>query len=345
MTATVAAVDNAPRIERVAIEPKTLRWDAQQRAAIRYHLSAPARVTLDVLDAQGTVTRQLIAEQTTGMQEWVWDGRRSDGTPASDGAYRYVLRAEARGRQMTYDPAAYSGGDEIRPMDFTFDRARGLLQWRLPQAARVRLRIGIEGFPHLRTLLDWQPMEAGAHELLWNGLDASGLVRAISHPQLSVKLTAFTLPDNAIIVTGTPTSPMLDHADTPQIRRGAYLHARHDPASCGDVALQLEFPQHLHRDVQGRVRVAGQVPVRVTLPEARARDFTNQRFEAVVFEDLTVLFEEEEALNPFTFVWDVSRLPAGAHLLTVNVLSYDDHYGVATVPVIVEPSPSAGQPR
>ena len=35
-------------------------------------------------------------------------------------------------------------------------------------------------------------------------------------------------------------------------------------------------------------------------------------------------------------VWHRNLLPPGTHLLTVNLLTYDDHYGVATVPVTVE---------
>ena len=71
--------------------------------------------------------------------------------------------------------------------------------------------------------------------------------------------------------------------------------------------------------------------------EATGGLIVNRRFEVVIYEDLTVLFEEEESTNPFTFLWDTSKLPPGEHLLTINLLSYDDHYGVATVPVAIAP--------
>lgn len=321
----------------MAVQPKTLRLNRREPAVVRYALSQPAQVTLELWDEQGTLVRQMTAAQPNGAQQLSWDGKDNAGLPVPTGAYRYVLQATAGPQRATHDPSAYSGGEEVKPMAFTFDKINGQLRWRLPQAARVRLRVGLEGLPHLRTLKDWEPMEAGAHETTWDGKDISSEVRFIDHPHLSMKLSAFALPDNVIIVADSPQlrpeSPAPLGLAAPQ---APYLHARHHRAACQDVALEVEFPQHEQRDAQGRVRVGGQVPVRVTLPTAQAPAFVNQRFEAVIFEDLTVLFEEEEALNPFTFVWDTGRLPAGPHLLTINVLSYDDHFGVATVPVVVE---------
>jgi hypothetical protein len=83
------------------------------------------------------------------------------------------------------------------------------------------------------------------------------------------------------------------------------------------------------------------VPVRVTLEARDASSLVNERFEMALYEDLQFLFEEEESLNPFTFLWDTTHLTPGAHLLTVNVLGYEDHYGVATQPVIIEGAPTS----
>jgi hypothetical protein len=82
--------------------------------------------------------------------------------------------------------------------------------------------------------------------------------------------------------------------------------------------------------------VSGVVPVRVTVDAADAPHLINSRFEVALFEDTTFLAEEEEGTTPFTYLWDTTRLRPGEHLLTANILSYDDHYGVATVRVMVE---------
>jgi len=177
---------------------------------------------------------------------------------------------------------------------------------------------------------------------VWDGWDASKLVRLIEHPQASIILQAFAMPDNTIIVRApsvpADTSraderryPPLDHPDA------SYVHARHPRAICHDVAFRVEFPEATRRTPAGEPILSGQVPVRVTIDGRDEQHLVNQRFEVMLYEDLLALFEEEEAVNPSTFVWDTSRLPPGRHLFTVNILSYDDHYGVVTQPVMIEP--------
>ena len=138
-----------------------------------------------------------------------------------------------------------------------------------------------------------------------------------------------------------PASPQAGQPAYPPERfaaagRTPYLHARHDRAACHEAHLTVEFPGAQRTDEAGRPMLAGQVPVRVRVAEEDARRAVDSRFELMLYEDLTILFEEEDATTPFTFVWDTATLPPGPHLLTVNLLTYDDHDGVATVPVMVE---------
>lgn len=85
--------------------------------------------------------------------------------------------------------------------------------------------------------------------------------------------------------------------------------------------------------------LSGMVPVRVRLDDSDAQPMVNQRFELALFEDLTFLFEEEDAVNPFTYLWDTAQVPPGEHLLTVNILGYENHFGVETRPVLIEAAP------
>jgi len=332
-------------ITGVGVEPKTLDFaqaSKEPAVVVRYRLSRAASVSLDLVDAAGRVVRRVDAgAQEAGLQQLAWTGQDETGRAAPSGVYRYVLHARASdGAQATHDPSAVTGGEELEPRDFTFDRATGQLRWHMPRAGRARLRVGIEGFPHLRTLLDWEPMEAGWQQLTWDGLDASGLIRAIDHPNLMVKLSAYALPDNTIIVRGSPVDALpsaLPVTYPPEHATGrAYLHARHPRQGCHEAKLSIQFPEGTRYDGQRRPRLSGTVPVRVTLDAREAPSLVNERFEVALYEDLNFLFEEEESLNPFTFLWDTMHLTPGAHLLTVNVLSYEDHYGVATQPVIIE---------
>lgn len=340
--ASPAVAAPALEIVRVGVEPKTLDLRAGGAETVRYDLTRAAEVRLEIVDEEGRVARRVEAGlQPAGSQKLVWDGLTSRGDKASEGVYRYVLRAQdAAGGQAVYDPSTESGGDELVPRDFTFDPGAGAFRWVMPRVGRARLRVGLEGFPHLRTLMDWQPLEAGEQTLVWDGWDASGRIRLKDHPRLSIKLSVFSLPDNAIIVRGGPPPAPAAGAEAPAYLpdRGehkSYFHAKHEGAVCHEVRLRVEFPQVERRDSVGSPVLAGVVPVRVSLDARDAPRLIDRRFEVALYEDTTFLFEEEESSNPFTYLWDTTRLPPGEHLFTVNVFSYDDHYGVATERVVI----------
>ena len=328
-------------ITRVGVEPKTITLESGQQATIHYELSHPASVRVDVVDDEGHVVRELEpGTQAVGIQQVDWDARTASGQPVPGGVYRYVIRAQdTGGHRAVYDPSGETGGEELQPWKFVFDRETSSMRWVMPKAGYARLRIGIEGFPHLRTLLDWEPLEAGEHTMVWDGLDASGLIHLKDHPHLSVKLSVFAMPDNTIIVRSSrPGEPPAGPVSYPPAAKGgsSYLHARHPRRSCHEVRLHVEFPSAVRSDDTGRPVLSGTVPVRVRLDAHDARDAINSRFEVALYEDTTFLFEEEDGADPFTYLWDTAHLPAGAHLLTVNILTYDDHYGVATQPVMIE---------
>lgn len=333
----------APVISRVGVEPKTLDLGSGGAVRIRYTLDRAADVWVDVVTEEGVVARRLSAgRQSAGSHEVVWDGRTAHIVPVPDGVYRYAIHARTHeGPETVHNPSSSTGGEELTPREFTFDRAGGVFRWVMPKAGRVRLRIGIQGFPHLRTLLDWEPLEAGPQQLAWDGMDASRLIRAQDHPNLLIKLSAFALADNTIIVVKgsagavAQTEELASYA--PEARSDAvYLHARHARQHCHDVPVLIEFPAETARDVQGRPVLSGVVPVRIRLMPADEAAFLNQKFEVMLYEDLAFLFEEEDGVAPFTFLWDTSRLTPGAHLLTVNLLSYSDHYGLGAQPVVIQ---------
>lgn len=333
-TGRAPAARPAVGIEQVAVEPKTLDLKKQSEASLRYTLPRPATVSIEWYDEDGQIVRQLaLGRRETGAQTARWDGRDGGNNPISAGVYRYVIRAHGQdGQEWVYDPSQEMGGEEIEPRDFHWDRQNGQFRWVMPKAGHARLRIGMEGFPHLRTLLDWEPMEAGEQILSWDGLDASGLIRLKDSPQLAIKLAAFALAPNTLIVRGQNRKAQVA---PPKKEQARYLHAGHPRSICREAALRIEFPR-ARLDAQGRPILRGKVPVRILLDPADSTRMINERFELAVFEDLTVIFEEEEALNPFTYEWDAGRLTPGQHLLTINLLGRDDHFGVETRAVWIE---------
>lgn len=306
---------------------------------LTYRLTAPADVSVAILDDwDREVRRMTLGRQSTGIASAAWDGRDAVGQPVTDGVYRYVITASSLGGEVTHAPL--SDGEEVLARRFTYDQATGRMNFIMPRLARARVRVGLKGFPHLRTLLDWEPLEGGEHALEWDGMDASGLIRLREHPKLDINLSAFALPDNAVIVRGSSRQPE-PPAGPPQSRAlsTAYLHARHDRRVCHEPRFTVELPQAAP-DPNGRPVVFGKTPIRVTIDPRDKAHVVNQRFEVMFYVDTVFVFEEEEGSSPFTFEWDTATLAPGPHLLTVNVLSYDDHVGVVTVPVEVSSGPS-----
>lgn len=352
VVATGCATGKAPRTARmslaapvlavlnVGVEPKTLDVQQAQTATIYYELTRSASVTVDLVDEEGRVIRQLKAQSQRGKHTIPWDATAADGQLVAGGVYRYVIRAHAQSSEALYDPSTETGGEELLAEPFTFDAQTGAMEWVMPKAGYARLNIGLQGYPHLRTLVDWQPLEAGRQRVVWDGRDASGLMTLMQHPNLAMKLQTFALPWNTLIVRNSPTMSrsLSDEPRYPPLAKpqAPYLHARHTRAVCHAPRLRVDFPEAKGVDAQQRPIVSGVVPVRVSVHPDDAQEVVSSRFEVALYEDTVFLVEEQDGTNPFTYLWDTRRLSEGEHLLTVNIFTYDDHYGVLTRPVVIQ---------
>jgi hypothetical protein len=55
----------------------------------------------------------------------------------------------------------------------------------------------------------------------------------------------------------------------------------------------------------------------------------------MVFIDSVYIFEVEEGSSPFTYNWDTAGFVKGPHVITVNIVGYDDHIGIVSRKVII----------
>ncbi len=59
-------------------------------------------VKVSVLDSAGTVVRVLdVGESDSGVSVFSWDGKKTDGTTATDGQYSFVVNATQKGSKVT----------------------------------------------------------------------------------------------------------------------------------------------------------------------------------------------------------------------------------------------------
>ena len=324
--------------------------------AVRFRLSEPAGVTLSIFDARDLVIRTVASSGSlsTGDHQIEWDGRDERGELVPPEAYTYALEARgANGKVWQWDVAAF-GGSPVDVTDLVWDAAAGEVRYRLPNPARIRIRLGLEnGGPLLRTLIDWVPRMRGNHAEPWDGRDASGVLALAHHPTLVLDGRAFELPQNTIFVN-PPAAESRFIANLPRDakRRAqppAPAHRMFDYAlqaaeQRGDFPITLSLPKDLRRTADGVPIVHEAVPVRLEASGSALARASDERSETVFFVDGDFVFERETGFLPMTWTWDPKGHAPGLHHLTANVRGYEGHFGLGTTLVWVEATASPAKP-
>jgi hypothetical protein len=165
------------------------------------------------------------------------------------------------------------------------------------------------------------------------------------HADLNINLTCYTLPDNTIIAKGQllafePEEKRVEKTgkETRTDLWGTnnkYIHYTHDPQACHEPRFAVFFPKGKETDEKNVYKISGMTPIRIELDNRDIRNLVNRRFEIMLYIDGVFLFEMEEGTSPFTFNWDTKPFAKGSHILTVNIMSYDDHIGVVSQKVII----------
>ncbi len=345
----VASVARAAlEISHVQHTSGSLDASSGEKVAIRFHISAPAIVSLRLWDGRDLGIRSIGSDQLlpAGEHELAWDGRDAMGRRVPPEAYSYTLDARAPdGTEATWDVTDTTGGDVFDAEMVALDAAQKVVRYQLAQPARVRIRLGLaDDGPLLRTLIDWVPRAAGAHGEPWDGRDASGVLELWGHPSLTWVARAFSLPANTILV-GPPAKGVELIQDLPQPRferqrrappRARILDYPHQALETRrDFPLALELPSKLPRTSSGVPIIAGPLPVRLGVADADRVRILNERCEAVFFVDGRFVFENEVAFLPITWTWDPTGAADGEHFISANLRGYEGHFGMATVKVVV----------
>ena len=332
-------------IFNVSTLPKTIDISGDLQAEIKYELSDDAGVSVDIYDADDHWVTSLKKNrpEKAGYNKAFWDGRNSMGKPVPGGAYIYVIKAEGKdGKTSVHDPADATAGISLKHRDLNFIEEEGRIEYKLPRAAHVRLRIGIKDGPLLRNLVVWEPREAGLNREKWNGSDEAGNP-ITGKPDLVASIAAFSLADNSIIVKSNgqgfdQESGIYSDSQKPKrIKRhvrgvALHPHAGHPRKNCHAPRFTIEFPEAA-ADKDGMPVLDGIMPMRVIIDEQDNKELIASRFEIMAFIDSIFLLEEEQRYSPFNYQWDTKGISDGVHILTVNIQSYDGHIGTGSLKV------------
>ncbi len=316
---------------------------AGEQVTVQYQLLQAAAVTLTVHDADHRPVATLVrgAAQPPGAASARWTGRDERGQALPRGVYYFVLEAAGPGGSQLHDPAMLSGGEVLRIAfgDYSYDRTAGKFRFDLPKPAWVRIRAGVHEGPLLATPADWEPFDAGSHEVAWDGRDTDGLLDVAGHPKFSHVLQAFALPAGSVylaegepparaLLTGKEGVALAERQRA--VRKASLARGAIDPTYFAPAAYRrsplfaASVGGRLPKTAGGAVTADLSVPVTVTLDPQSATQMVEQRFEIVTYVDQVRVAEEEQGYSPCTVEVPVNELPEGEHVISVSVVSLTD---------------------
>ena len=313
-----------------------------EEIAFYYYLSKPAKVNVQVYDPDHGLIRMLAAEKdvNTGKHTIIWDGKDLDGNLVPDEAYFFSIMAEDEsGAKEIYDSTTFSGGAEHDITTVDINPQSQTITYKMSEMGRVMIRMGIQGGPLMNQLVDWKPRVKGMITEYWNGKDKDNLVDLHNHPKFKMIVTYFTLPENSVIAFGNKTQTYRDYKKSIAVERPVKIKR---PSAVQKVSHHYGLPRTMDyspnvnmtfvnaqgADTDGVTVLNDKTLVKVELDEQDKLIFQNQQFEICFFLNGEFYAEDEAGYTPFNWVWDLSNVDKGEHVLTVNISGFKDQIGV-----------------
>ncbi len=192
----------------------------------------------------------------------------------------------------------------------------------------------------MRNLVQWEPRIAGEVTEYWNGMDENNLFNLRNDPNFKMIVTYFTLPETSFITYGNKdvsyreyrsvNIPRFVKEKRPRKDRPDKLSPHYELSRLDDYApkITMTFPQAEEESSNEIPVIKGKTLVRVELDKDEKEFFTNQQYEVAFFLDKVFYAEEEVGYSPYNWVWDLSNVKEGEHVLTVNLSSFKDQIGI-----------------
>lgn len=329
-------------IKDVTISKASFNPSINEMVSLAFFLVKPSTVTLNVYDADSFLIKALANGESLGVgkQTIVWDGKDLDGKVVPDEAYYFTIKADTiNGESEIYDPTTFSGGLSKDIVNAHIDPQHYTIHYTLPEMGRVMIRQGIHGGPLLNQLVDWEPRVKGAITEYWNGKDHDNLIDIFQHPKFKMIITYFTLPENSVIAYGNKTTYFRGYKNNLTSSR-----PKKEPleSSVNQVSphytlsraidytpeITLSIDNVKGYDEKGLPILNEKTLVKVAIDEKDKATFQSQQFEICFFLNHKFYAEDETGYTPFNWVWDLSNVDEGEHLLTVNISSFKDQIGI-----------------
>jgi hypothetical protein len=277
--------------------------------------------------------------QKKGKASLVWDGKDEAGSIVPDDAYFFTIKVQTDdGKLEIYDPTVFSGGIEQDLTKAKIDLDSGTITYKLPTLSRVRIRLGINGGPLLKTLVDWQPRPSGQVVDYWKGKDKEGLFELGHHPRFKMIISYFDLPENSVITYGNKKTGYFEYKKGIQRNRKEQHPWRHNKKrskhfkfsrlQARSPNVMMSFSPQQSEEPTDIIVLKGKTVVHVELEKDSKQHFQNTQFEIVFFLDGQFYAEEEVGYSPYNWIFDTSQVKEGEYVLTVNLSGFQDQMAI-----------------
>ncbi|MFA7061095.1 MAG: FlgD immunoglobulin-like domain containing protein, partial [Pedobacter sp.] len=319
-----------------------------EKFKIPVNVTKNSDVSVKIFTSDGDLVATITKPGTLkpGTHEILWDGKDSQGVIVPDEAYVPVLMAKQKDSTIfEVDPRTSSGGEAVENLHVEITPNQEIT-YQLTDPSRVLVRVGIKNGPMMRALINWLPKTAGKNILRWNGFDSDNLVDLRNHERLSILVTAYKLPANAIIATGNDKLNYADYRskkglpevsrdmsgvklerDGKRISRNYYMPRYKDR----DPKVFMTITGNLVKAPDGAPVLVDSTSIKVDIPEADRKLIQESLYEVAFFVDNEFVSEEEQGYIPLTWIYKPVGLSPGNHILTVNVSSLSGQMGVKSL--------------
>lgn len=320
---------------------------------IRFELKQKARVDVKIFTSDGDLVRVMkgTRQLPSGLHSVTWDGKDDAGIVVPDEAFIPVLVLQTKDNQtFVADPRQYGGGEVINSLDVSITREKHI-KYFLPQPARVLIRTGIKNGPMLRSLANWAPKTAGRNIQQWDGFDSDGLIDLKKNEHLSVLVTAFKLPPNAIITCGNKGLNYRQYREIkkwkdpiPNLKKVSLVRGQNRISRHYYYARTKDIDPEVSLQISGDIQYTkknipvfkDRVNIKVDLAQKDKWALKETLYEIGFYVDNEFISEEEQGYVPLTWIWKPNGLSPGRHTLTVNVSGFRGQVGVKSIIFVVE---------
>ncbi|MCP4112556.1 MAG: hypothetical protein GY749_44690 [Desulfobacteraceae bacterium] len=333
-------------IKNVRISPSSFNPSLNQKTEISFDLLQDAKITVNIFDPDGIPVKTLSDETETsaGTQKTAWNGKDKKGNIVPDEAYSFTIKAvDKHGNTETWKhpPQKWKRFDIPDPV---ISKITNTITYQIPKPCRTRIRIGIENGPLLFAPLDWHPKVAGEIMVHWDGWDNNRAINIWKHPKSKMVITNIELPDNTIITYGNRKLDYFEYCCPENSQTRNWKKRRNDPeipvTSPAPLALMLSprlkisFPMTKEFTPDSIPVLDKKTLVRVEVENKILLSATS--YEIIFFIDGEFYSEEPSGISPYNWVWDISNVEKGEHILTVNLVSFNDQIGAVSQEIIVK---------